>query len=52
MSAPSEASLAEIAACARCFLESLWPDWHRLRGRSLPDPLSSGTCQTSSLFLA
>lgn len=46
------AELEEIAADARCFLETVWPEWHRLRGRPLPDPLSLGTCQTSSLFLA
>ncbi|WP_308220078.1 hypothetical protein [Nisaea acidiphila] len=52
MSAPTKAELEEIAAEVRRFLETVWPDWHRLRGRSLPDPLSLGTCQTSSLFLA
>lgn len=44
--------LVRIAGEARLFLESIWPEWHALRGRELPDPLSLGTCQTTSLFLA
>lgn len=52
IAAPSKGELEHIATEARRFLEGVWPEWHRLRGRPLPDPLSIGTCQTSSLFLA
>ena len=44
--------ILQIAQEVRCDLELIWPDWHRARGRKLPSPLSHGTCQTSSLFLA
>lgn len=50
MSGPPE--LERIAGKVRRFLEGIWPEWHALRGRELPDPLSLGTCQTTSLFLA
>lgn len=50
--APSRQELTRIAGDVRRFLEGLWPEWHVLRGRALPDPLSLGTCQTTSLFLA
>ncbi|MEO9899295.1 transglutaminase domain-containing protein [Nisaea sp.] len=50
--APSKVELERIAVDVRRFLEGIWPAWHKLRGRPLPDPLSIGTCQTSSLFLA
>jgi hypothetical protein len=52
IAAPPRDALERIAGDVRRFLEGVWPEWHRLRGRPLPDPLSLGTCQTSSLFLA
>lgn len=52
ITAPSKHELERIAGDVRRFLESVWPEWHTLRGRALPDPLSLGTCQTTSLFLA
>ena len=40
------------ALTVRAFLENEWPKWHKIRGRPIPTPISRGTCQTSSLFLA
>ena len=45
-----EPRLWDIARAVRSFLEPIWPEWHRDRGRK-PDVPSRGTCGRSSLFL-
>lgn len=52
LSAGQMAHLKALVSRVRRFLEAEWPLWHQARGRPLPTPLSRGTCQTSSLFLA
>ncbi len=44
--------LIRTATLIRRFLETQWPGWHHKRGRPVQEPLSRGTCQTSSLFVA
>lgn len=40
-----------IASAARLFIEPVWPQWHRLRGRPVSHPASRYTCGRTSLFL-
>lgn len=44
-------NLFQVAWAVRRFLEGEWPHWQAQKNYPIPGILSSGTCQTSSLFL-